>query len=141
MNDFLQCSRGVQLVKIDFYTVGNFIALKKIFQQHGLIVEHLQSCFFMNICTSQWGKIVSKFTLEFLLFNYDFKLYFWTFTLKFIHCEKATKSKKKNIVFLFDITYRVSHFGMFLLNWLWQIEICKLDFVWRWIWNPEIVYF
>ena len=28
-------------------------------------------------------------------------------------------------------TYRVSHIEMFLLNWLWQIEKYKLDFVWK----------
>ena len=27
---------------------------------------------------------------------------------------------------------------MALMNWLWQIKICKLDLVWRWSWNLEI---
>ena len=27
---------------------------------------------------------------------------------------------------------------MFLLKWLWQIEICKLDFVWRHLYIPEV---
>ena len=30
---------------------------------------------------------------------------------------------------------------MYILNSLWQIEICKLDFVKRWFWYPEIGYF
>ena len=30
---------------------------------------------------------------------------------------------------------------MFLLNWLWQIEICKLYFVWRYLCIPEIMAF
>ena len=30
---------------------------------------------------------------------------------------------------------------MFLLNWLWQIEIGKLEFVGRWFWHPEIMKF
>ena len=34
--------------------------------------------------------------------------------------------------------YRVSHIEMFLLNWLWQIEICKLDFVWRYLYISEV---
>ena len=34
--------------------------------------------------------------------------------------------------------YRVSHFEMDFMNWLWQIKICKLDLVWRWFWNAEI---
>ena len=37
--------------------------------------------------------------------------------------------------------YRVFHIEVFFLNWLWQIEICKLDFVWRWFWHPEIMQF
>ena len=36
------------------------------------------------------------------------------------------------------VIYRVSHIEMFLLNWLWQIEICKLDFVWRYLYIPEV---
>ena len=39
------------------------------------------------------------------------------------------------ILFLF---YRVSHFEMDFMNWLWRIKICKLDLVWRWFWNAEI---
>ena len=34
--------------------------------------------------------------------------------------------------------YRVFHIEMFLLKWLLQIEICKLDFVWRYLYIPEI---
>ena len=34
--------------------------------------------------------------------------------------------------------YRVSHIETNFLNWLWQIEICKLEFVWRRFWNSEI---
>ena len=30
---------------------------------------------------------------------------------------------------------------MFLLNWLWQIEICKLDFAWRYLCIPEVMAF
>ena len=29
--------------------------------------------------------------------------------------------------------YRVFHIEMFLLKWLWQIEIYKLDFAWRYL--------
>ena len=43
-------------------------------------------------------------------------------------------------IFIFS-TYRVFHIEMFLLNSVWQIEICKSDFVWRWFWNAEIRYF
>ena len=38
----------------------------------------------------------------------------------------------------FQVRYRVSHIETYFLNWLWQIEICKLEFVWRWFWNPEV---
>ena len=34
--------------------------------------------------------------------------------------------------------YRVRHGKLFLLTWVWQIEILKLDCFQRWIWNPEI---
>ena len=27
---------------------------------------------------------------------------------------------------------------VFFLNYIWQIEICKLDTFWRWFWNSEI---
>ena len=27
------------------------------------------------------------------------------------------------------------------INWVWQIKICKLDFIWRWFWHPEIMEF
>ena len=37
-------------------------------------------------------------------------------------------------------TYRVSHLEVFF-NWLWQIERCKLKFVWRWFWHSEIMEF
>ena len=30
---------------------------------------------------------------------------------------------------------------MFLLNWLWHIEICKLDFAWRYLCIPEVMAF
>ena len=36
------------------------------------------------------------------------------------------------------INYRVSHFGMDFMNWLWRIKICKVDLVWRSFWNAEI---
>ena len=32
--------------------------------------------------------------------------------------------------------YRVFHIEMFLLKWLWQIEIYKLDFAWRHLYIP-----
>ena len=41
----------------------------------------------------------------------------------------------------FQKLYRVSHIEMFLLNWLWQIEICKLDFAWRYLCIPEVMAF
>ena len=34
--------------------------------------------------------------------------------------------------------YRVSHIETYFMNWIWQIEICKLNFIWRWFWNPEV---
>ena len=37
--------------------------------------------------------------------------------------------------------YRVSHIEMFLLNWLWQIEIGKPEIVGRWFWHSEIMKF
>ena len=39
------------------------------------------------------------------------------------------------------LTYMVFHIEMFLLHSVWQIELCKSDFVWRWFWNAEIKYF
>ena len=30
------------------------------------------------------------------------------------------------------------HIEMFLLKWLWQIEICKLHFAWRYLYIPEV---
>ena len=27
---------------------------------------------------------------------------------------------------------------MYILNWLWWVEICKLDFVWRYLYIPEV---
>ena len=27
---------------------------------------------------------------------------------------------------------------MALMNWLWRIRICKLNWIWRWFWNAEI---
>ena len=33
--------------------------------------------------------------------------------------------------------YRVSHIEMWKVIWFWQIEICKLDLIWRWFGNPE----
>ena len=38
-------------------------------------------------------------------------------------------------------SYRVSHIEMFLLNWLGQIEIYKLDFFWRYLCIPEVMAF
>ena len=38
----------------------------------------------------------------------------------------------------FSTLYRVFHIEMFLLKWLWQIEICKLDFAWRYLYIPEV---
>ena len=35
----------------------------------------------------------------------------------------------------------ISYWNVPFLNWLWKIEICKLEFVWRWFWYPEITYF
>jgi hypothetical protein len=35
-------------------------------------------------------------------------------------------------------TYRVPHGKVDILNWLWWVEICKSDLVWRWFGNPEI---
>ena len=34
--------------------------------------------------------------------------------------------------------YRVFHIELFLLKWLWQIGICKLDFAWRYLYIPEV---
>ena len=34
--------------------------------------------------------------------------------------------------------YRVSQSELTKVNWGWQIKICKLNFVWKWFWNPEI---
>ena len=33
--------------------------------------------------------------------------------------------------------YRVSHLDLIQCIWLWRIEICRLDLVWRWFGNPE----
>ena len=37
----------------------------------------------------------------------------------------------KSVLLRREHKYRVFHIEMFLLKWLWQIEICKLDFVWH----------
>ena len=37
--------------------------------------------------------------------------------------------------------YRVFHIEMFLLKWLWHIELCNLDFVWRCLYIPEVIEF
>ena len=42
---------------------------------------------------------------------------------------------------LLPTAYRVRHYKVTKVNWLWQIEIYKQDLVWRWFWNPEIRYF
>ena len=34
--------------------------------------------------------------------------------------------------------YRVPYGKVYILNWLWQIEICKLDFVWRYLYISEV---
>ena len=36
------------------------------------------------------------------------------------------------VVVICMIFYRVSHIETYFMNWLWQIEICMLEFVWRW---------
>ena len=51
---------------------------------------------------------------------------------------EINRSKKLRIS---DWKYMVSHIKTCRLNWFWQIEICKLEFVWRWFWYPEIMYF
>ena len=38
-------------------------------------------------------------------------------------------------------SYRVHHGKVGFLNWLWQIEIYKLDFVWRYLYIPEFCEF
>ena len=35
-------------------------------------------------------------------------------------------------------SYRVPHGKVDILNWLWQIEIGKLDFFWRYLYIPEV---
>ena len=42
---------------------------------------------------------------------------------------------------MFAFFYRVSHIEMFLLNWLWQIEIGKPEIVRMWFWHSEIMKF
>ena len=45
-------------------------------------------------------------------------------------------------ILYFVITYyRVSHIEMFLLNGLWQIELCKLYFAWRYLCISEVMAF
>ena len=70
--------------------------------------------FFQNFCKanvwSHWGR--RTFMVEF----------------------EAATSKSLQLA----LTYRVSHIEMTLMNWLWRIEICKLNLVWRWFWNAEI---
>ena len=34
--------------------------------------------------------------------------------------------------------YRVPHCKVCIVNWLWQVEIRKLDFVWRYLYIPEV---
>ena len=38
------------------------------------------------------------------------------------------------------VRHRVSDNEVCFLNWLWKIEICTSDFVWRWFWNTKITY-
>ena len=64
------------------------------------------------------------------LFLYVFALVFY------ISCSKIQNLRWITIENRY--LYRVSHIKMFLLNWLWQIQICKLDFVWRYLYIPEV---
>ena len=66
----------------------------------------------------------------------------WAAIKQPFHRRKTYKEQKKdkcNQFTLFSVhRYRVSHFEMDFMNWLWQIKICKFDLVWRWFWNTEI---
>ena len=66
----------------------------------------------------------------------------WAAIKQPFHRRKTYKEQKKdkcNQFTLFSVhRYRVSHFEMDFMNWLWQIKICKFDLLWRWFWNTEI---
>ena len=47
-------------------------------------------------------------------------------------------NQKWPILFFRYHNYRVSHFEMDFMNWLWRIKIWKLDLFWRSFWNAEI---
>ena len=58
-------------------------------------------------------------------------------TSKTLNCNNAPKVRIQIHTWCINF-YRVSHIEMFLLKWLWQIEICKLDFVLRYLYIPEV---
>ena len=75
-------------------------------------------------------KIINEFNqIRCKLFLYVSSNYTWHKSLKFAWMQAFD--------WKLDI-YRVSHFEMDFMNWLWWIKICKLDLVWRWFWNAEI---
>ena len=65
----------------------------------------------------------------------------WKPKMSSSHVFTNSKSRIFSICNMLCNIYRVFHIEVFFLNWLWQIEICKLDFVWRWFWHPEIMQF
>ena len=51
--------------------------------------------------------------------------------------KKGEENSKLQVIINHIQKYRVSHSEVWQVIWVWQIKICKLEFVWRWFWNPE----
>ena len=58
-------------------------------------------------------------------------------TLRLNQCIKKISQWRRQFISR-ESLYRVSHIETYFMNWIWEIEICKLEFVWRCFWNPEV---
>ena len=80
--------------------------------------------FFLTVGQNKFGNKI-LFLILLLICSYRLPIYIEIFLACFIHN-------------LFVVTYRVPHCKVYILNWLWRVETCKLDFVWRYLYIPKI---
>ena len=55
-----------------------------------------------------------------------------------IKCKDCNGNTLSYMHWLYESSYSVHHSKLYFFNYLYQIWICKLDFVWKWFWNSEI---
>ena len=116
--------------------------------------SNLRYIVFLSFGSKITEKTLTRSNLRYIVFlsfgsKINKKRNIFTPASKIANCKMFNPLHKTAMYLRFDVVskmytiadfyklYRVPHLDLIQSIWLWRIEICRLELVWRWFGNPE----